>query len=696
MTIDAIEPSEREKVLATEIAQLRHRLADVDERFVNRTRGEDRLRIILDSAIDCAIIVMDLDGRVTLWNEGAHRILGWTEEEMVGQAFSIFSTQEDRDNGVPRMEMQAALHNGRANDERWLQKKDGSCFWASGEMMPLHGESDAVQGFIKILRDGTEQGRAVESQRADAEFLRGVLASSADCIKVLDLDANLVFMSEGGQRVMEVSDFNSIRGCPWPEFWKEQGNVDARAAVESAKAGGIGHFQGLSNTLAGTPKWWDVQVTPIRGANGLPEKLLSVSRDITLIRRAEAALRESNEMLEQRIAAAAAEREKIEQALRQSQKMEAVGQLTGGIAHDFNNLLTSISGSLELLQVRMTQGRLSDVDRYLTAAQGAAKRAASLTHRLLAFSRRQTLDPRPTNINRLVADMEELIRRSVGPQVEVEVIGASGLWPSLVDAHQVESVLLNLCINARDAMPDGGRLTIETANKWLDERAARECELPPGQYLSLCVTDTGAGMAPEVIKRAFDPFFTTKPMGSGTGLGLSMVYGFARQSGGQVRIYSELGHGTTMYLYLPRYIGDAERIDDVTHPAEASCAHQGEIVLVVEDEPAIRMLVTDVVEDLGYAAIEALDGATGLEMLQSNSRIDLLITDIGLPGGMNGRQVADAGRILRPGLKVLFITGYAENAVIGNGRLEPGMRVLTKPFAMEELAQRISHMITEN
>jgi len=381
-----------------------------------------------------------------------------------------------------------------------------------------------------------------------------------------------------------------------------------------------------------------------------------------------------------------------EEQLRQSQKMEAVGQLTGGIAHDFNNLLTGITGSLELLQTRVAQGRLGEVERYVTAAQGAAKRAASLTHRLLAFSRRQTLDPKPTNINRLVTGMEELIRRTVGPAVTVEVVGAAGLWTTLIDPSQLENALLNLCINARDAMPDGGQLTIETANKWLDLRAARERELPPGQYLSLCVTDTGTGMTPDVIKRAFDPFFTTKPIGMGTGLGLSMVYGFARQSGGQVRIYSEIGRGTTMCIYLPRHHGQEDDAEGVADLVDAPRAEQGRAVLVVDDEPTVRMLVAEVLEDLGCTAIEAADGAAGLRVLQSDARIDLLITDVGLPGGMNGRQVADAGRVLRPGLKVLFITGYAENAVVGNGHLDYGMHVLTKPFAMEVLASQIRQL----
>ena len=766
-----------------------------------------RHRAIFESAVDFAIIATDRDGRITDWNTGAERILGWSAAEMQGELAERIFTPEDRVESRPAFEMRCALEAGQANDERWHLKKDNSRFWASGEMMPLRDDAGAHLGFLKILRDRTEQLHAKQAQQADAAFLRSVLASSADCIKVLDLDANLIFMSEGGQRVMEVSDFNAIRGCPWPNFWEAEGNTDAIAAVEAAKAGKTGHFQGPAQTVAGTPRWWDVQVTPILGADGQPAKLLSVSRDITERKRLETELRHINANLEQRVAAQTADRDRLwrlstdimlvarfngiiaavnpawtvmlgwterelvgrdmfelihpddldrsadeartlaqgttlrgfdnryrhkngtyrwiawmavpgddfinavgrdvtvekeqaealrqaEEQLRQSQKMEAVGQLTGGLAHDFNNLLAGISGSLELLQTRMSQGRVNDLDRYIAAAQGGAKRAAALTHRLLAFSRQQTLDPKPTNVNRLVTGMEELIRRTAGPAIKLEVVGAAGLWTTLIDPGQLENALLNLCINARDAMPDGGRLTIETANKWLDGQTGRERDLTPGQYLSLCVTDTGTGMTPEVIARAFDPFFTTKPVGMGTGLGLSMIYGFARQSGGQVRIYSEVGQGTTMCLYLPRHHGQVDAADASADLTEAPRAEQGETVLVVDDEPTVRMLVTEVLEDLGYTAIEAADSAAGLRVLRSAVRIDLLVTDLGLPGSMNGRQMADAGRAVRPGLRVLFITGYAENAVVGNGHLEPGMQVLTKPFTMDALASRIRELIT--
>jgi len=390
---------------------------------------------------------------------------------------------------------------------------------------------------------------------------------------------------------------------------------------------------------------------------------------------------------------AEAELAAAQDALRQSQKMEAVGQLTGGLAHDFNNLLAGISGSLEMVDKRLGEGRIGDVERYVAAAQSSARRAAALTQRLLAFSRRQTLDPRPTDLNRLIAGMEDLIRRTVGPTVEVEVVGSGGLWLTRIDRSQLENALLNLCLNGRDAMePQGGRLTIETANKWLDARAAKARELSPGQYVSLSVTDTGAGIPQDVILRIFDPFFTTKPLGQGTGLGLSMTYGFVRQSGGQVRVYSEVGKGTTMCLYLPRFAGDAEAVEDELAPV-AIQPGSGETVLVIDDEPTVRMLIVEVLEENGYAAIQAVDGATGLKVLQSDARIDLLITDVGLPGGLNGRQVADAARLTRADLKVLFITGYAENAVVGNGHLDPGMEVITKPFGMANLGAKIRSLI---
>ncbi|WP_312806741.1 PAS domain-containing protein [Agrobacterium cavarae] len=417
-------------------------------------------------------------------------------------------------------------------------------------------------------------------------------------------------------------------------------------------------------------------------------------QDITARRRAELALEKLNVTLEQQVEERTAELMVAEEALRQAQKMEAVGQLTGGLAHDFNNILAGISGSLEMMNTRLAQGRVGDLSRYINGAMGATKRASALTQRLLAFSRRQTLDPKPLNINTLVDSMLDLVIRSVGPEIKVETVGAAGLWPTFVDTSQLENALLNLCINARDAMPNGGKLTIETGNRWMDERTARMRGLEPGQYVSLCVSDTGTGMSQDIIERAFDPFFTTKPIGQGTGLGLSMVYGFAGQSGGAARIYSELGKGTMICIYLPRYSGS---IDTTDPEAEASIdaprADGDETILVVDDEPLVRMLAVEELQDLGYSVIEAEDAPSALRLLNSNRQISLLITDVGLPGGMNGRQLADAARTNRPDLEVLFITGYAENAVLNHGHLEHGMHVMTKPFQLDVFAQRVKSLI---
>ena len=383
-----------------------------------------------------------------------------------------------------------------------------------------------------------------------------------------------------------------------------------------------------------------------------------------------------------------------EDALRQAQKMEAVGQLTGGLAHDFNNLLAGISGAFEMIGVRLSQGRGRDVEKYLAAGQGATRRAAALTHRLLAFSRRQTLSPKPLVVNRLMTELVDLIQRTVGPSIAVETVAAVGLWPALVDANQLENAILNLCINARDAMPEGGTITIETGNKWLDRRAALERGIEPGQYVTLCVSDTGTGIDKTIIERVFDPFFTTKAIGEGTGLGLSMVYGFARQSLGHVRIYSEIDQGTMVCIYLPRHLG--EEVEDV-QPERTGTPPQGagEMVLVVDDEPTVRMLVVDALEERGYHCVEAGDGPTGLKILESRPDIALLITDVGLPGGLNGRQVAQAARVLQPDLKILFVTGYAENAVLNHGHIERGMEVVTKPFAVDELTDRVDRLLGE-
>jgi signal transduction histidine kinase/CheY-like chemotaxis protein len=411
------------------------------------------------------------------------------------------------------------------------------------------------------------------------------------------------------------------------------------------------------------------------------------------LRDGEALLRKANETLEAEVQARTRQLMAVEETLRHTHKMEAVGQLTGGLAHDFNNLLGAIQGGLELTRAKVAKGEVEGLGRYIEIALRAVGRAAALTHRLLAFSRRQTLAPTPTDAGHLVAGMEELIRRTIGPAISLSVQAVPELWPTLVDASQLENALLNLCINARDAMPGGGCLGIAMSNRTLDLQAAAELGLAPGDFLCLSVADTGSGMSPEVLARAFDPFFTTKPLGEGTGLGLSMVYGFARQSGGQIRIASAVGDGTTMRLYLPRHDGPAMAQSAQAGADRAAAATSGEVVLVVDDEAELRMLIVEVLHDAGYATVDVADGPAALAILQSGARIDLLLSDVGLPGGLNGRQVADAARTLRPGLKVLFITGYAENAVVGSGHREHWMQLLIKPFTMRSLVERVQDML---
>jgi PAS domain S-box-containing protein len=390
---------------------------------------------------------------------------------------------------------------------------------------------------------------------------------------------------------------------------------------------------------------------------------------------------------------AAAERLKAtEEALLQSQKMEAVGQLTGGIAHDFNNLLTGIVGSLDLLQTRLNQGRTDNVARYIHAAMTSANRAAALTHRLLAFARRQPLVPKVVDVNQLVVSLEDLLRRTIGEAIDLEITATDGLWNTLCDPNQLESALLNLAINARDAMPNGGKLTIATSNARLDAASADPSALSPGDYVCISVTDTGTGMSAEVAARAFDPFFTTKPIGQGTGLGLSMIYGFARQSNGHATIDSKLDRGTSVKLYLPRHHGQSS-VEQAAGVHASQHAATGETVLVVEDEPVVRSVILEMLADQGYRTLEAGDGPTGLRLLRDNKQIDLLITDVGLPG-MNGRQLADQARETRPDLKILFITGYAESVAIADGFLQAGMEMITKPFDLDNLSRRIRAMVS--
>lgn len=453
----------------------------------------------------------------------------------------------------------------------------------------------------------------------------------------------------------------------------------------------------------GVYSWFLARALPIRDEKGHITHWLGTNTDITAQVSAEEALRELNESLELRVLERTrelattnellqiemAEREQAEEALRHAQKMDAIGQLTGGIAHDFNNMLTGVLGALDLIQRRVAAGRVSEIDRYIDAAMTSANRAAALTHRLLAFARRQSLNNSAVDVNRMVRSMEELVRRTVGESVELRIQLSEELRRAQTDEHQLENALLNLVINARDAMPEGGGLSVSSSNVTV---VAQQGAITPGDYVQLCVEDSGSGMSSEVLEKAFDPFFTTKPIGQGTGLGLSMVYGFVKQTGGHVLIDSSEGAGTRVQLFLPCHLQNVERSEQVLAIESAPRAGYGEQVLVVEDEDAVRMLVVDALRELDYCVLEASDSKSALPLLQGSKRIDFLITDVGLPG-LNGRQLAEVARQHRPGLKVLFMTGYARNAQNLDDFLEDGMDLLTKPFTVDELALRVRTML---
>jgi PAS domain S-box-containing protein len=520
------------------------RTQEIRDVFSRLYESERQFRSLVESVTDYAIFMLDQNGFVTTWNAGAERIKGYTNDEIIGQHFSIFYTEDDRRNGVPEQVLATARRTGRIAMDGWRVRKSGDLFWASVIINEVHDEEGGVAGFAKVTRDLTE-------------------------------------------------------------------------------------------------------------------------------------------------------RRTMEEQLRQVQKMEAIGQLTGGIAHDFNNLLTVISGNIETVQRRMSRTD-PGLYRYLEAAARAVERASTLTHRLLAYSRRQPLEPKPVELNRLIMGMSDLLGRTIGAHITIETVLAGGLWQVSADPNQVENAILNLAVNARDAMPDGGKLTLETANSYLDEAYARiNAEVTPGQYAMLAVSDTGIGMTPDVVEKAFEPFFTTKALGEGTGLGLSQVYGFIKQSGGHIKIYSELGEGTTVRLYLPRLRERPPVVHEDAPVAQPPPLGGQETILVVEDNDEVRAYTTDILRELGYEILEATEGDTALSLIASEPRIKLLFTDVGLPGPFNGRQIADEARKLRSDLKILFTTGYAQNAIIHQGRLDPGVQLIVKPFNFAGLAAKIRQMFDE-
>jgi PAS domain S-box-containing protein len=704
-------------------------------------------RQIVDSAVYTAIITTDAKGRITSWNEGARRMLGWTEGEMLGQTLHRLFPGDTGKAAIAR-EMEEALRSGRGGgEEGWRVRKSGEQFWAAGEIGPIRDADGNVIGFTKVLRDRSEQRAADESAEEERRLLEvlnragSALAAENEVHKLVQIvtDAGVELTGaefgaffynvrgEDGESFM----LYTLSGAPIEAFSKFP--MPRNTAIFGPTFEGEGIVRsdditkdpryGHNKPYKGMPKGH----LPVRSYLAIPVLLRSREvigglffghKDVGVFTAeserglsglaAEAAvaidnarlvgeLRSLNEQLEERVNAEVARRVEAEEALRQSQKMEAVGQLTGGIAHDFNNLLTVVTGNIGMAQRALDGANVTDARtrRALTGAMKGAERAATLTQRLLAFSRRQPLAPKVVDVDKLVLGMSDMLQRSLGELIQLQIVVAPGLWRVEADQNQLESAILNLAVNARDAMPSGGELVIETANARLDQNyAASHAEVPPGQYVMIAVTDSGSGMSKAVIDRAFEPFYTTKEIGKGTGLGLSMIYGFIKQSGGHIKIYSEEGQGTTVKMYLPRLLrdtGDEEESGSLTRGFEMS--PRQETILVVEDDDDVRAYTVDCLRELGYRVLEAHDGPSALRLLErQESPVDLLFTDVVMPA-MTGRELADAARKRQPHLRALYTSGYTRNAIVHAGRLDPGVDMIAKPFTFEALAEKVRDVL---
>jgi PAS domain S-box-containing protein len=695
-----IEPFDTLELQARVAARLRR------NRLRRDTAAQERRLAAIFSQASVGIGEAALDGRLMLVNQRYCEIVGRPMDEVMRLRVQDLTHPDDVPTNQTLWNRMVADGDSFVIEKRY-RRPDGVEVWVNNWVSLLRHDDGTPRAAIAVVIDVTERKRAEDALRQLTDTLEQRVIERTEALAT----ANRRLLAEIDERVLaqaalrreeQLSELviessndgviaidTAMRHTLWNAaaetmtglpraavlgrtvgevFPTVPGSV-VEAAWRGALAGTTSAIQDrrFAITQTGRSGVYDASFAPLRGSDGSIIGALGVMRDTTQQRR-------------------------TEEALRQAQKMEAVGQLTGGVAHDFNNLLTVIGGNIETLQRRLPPD--SKLIRLTEAALRGADRAATLTHRLLAFSRRQPLDPKPVEPNRLVTGMSDLLRRTLGEAIEVETVVGAGAWRIRCDPNQLESAILNLAVNARDAMPHGGKLTIETANSYVDEAyAATQAEMTSGQYVVIAVSDTGTGMTPEVVEKAFEPFFTTKEVGQGTGLGLSQVYGFVKQSGGHVRIYSEPGEGTTIKLYLPRLVGADDVVEAADDAAAAPAGARHETILVVEDDDDVRHYSVEQLRDLGYDVLEAPDGSSALEMIERHPEILLLFTDVALPGGLNGRQLADAAQLKRPELKVLFTTGYARNAIVHHGALDPDVELIGKPFTYVNLAAKIRQVL---
>jgi PAS domain S-box-containing protein len=634
---------------------------------------DQRYRRLIESIKDYAIYMLTIDGFVDSWNPGAQLFKGYTADEIIGQHFSRFYTEEDKATGLPARALRTAAAEGNFESEGWRVRKDGTRFWAHVVIDPVHGDNGELIGFAKITRDISDKRASqlalIESERRFRHLVKGVKDYA---IYMLSPTGVITNWNTGGEHIKGYTA-DEIVGRHFSCFYapEDKEALKPQQALEIAAATGKFEAEGWRVRKDGTRFWAHVVIDAIHDDDDNLIGFAKITRDVTEKRNAEKDLEIARE------------------ALIRSQKLESIGKLTGGVAHDFNNILQVISGNLQLLQSHVVGNEVAT--KRVESAIGAVDRGSKLSSQLLAFARRQPLQPAVIHPPGIIRGLDDMLKRALGETIAVETVVAAGIWNTTADPHQLENVLLNLAINARDAMPDGGKLTIEIGNAMLDDDyVAANREAQAGQYVVFAVSDTGCGMTREVLEKACDPFFTTKREGQGTGLGLSMAYGFVKQSSGHFKIYSEPGHGTTIRMYFPRSLEqEAEVVSCLTGPVTGG----SETILVVEDDIAVQTTVISMLSGLGYRVLKANNAENALVVLKSGIPVDLLFTDVVMPGDMRSPELARQARQLFPDIEVLFTSGYTQNAIVHGGRLDPGVHLISKPYRREQLAKKIRHLL---